>query len=290
MISSHLLESFLVFGEQLNFTRAAEALHISQPALHVQIRKLTDELGVDLYRRSGRSLHLTPAGSQVLAFARETRGRAEQFRGELDGSLVQRPVTLAAGEGAFLYMLGPAIRRFRRGSSAALRLLTRNAAGTVAAVRDGDADLGVAVLDGPEDGLVAERLVSAGSQLIVPKGHRLARRRSVRFRELEGEPMVVPPVGRPLRAAIGRRFLQAGISWGPVVEANGWPLMMHFVKLGVGLAVVNDVCSVPTGLGVARLPELPAVPYYLLTRARGFRSTTAERLAELVHEAAENIG
>jgi DNA-binding transcriptional LysR family regulator len=107
MIDSRLA-SFLAFGEELNFTRAAARLHLSQPALHVQIRKLAEDVGDPLYRRVGRALELTPAGRELLGFGRELRDRTDSFLASLRGASPQR-VVLAAGEGALLYSLGPAI-------------------------------------------------------------------------------------------------------------------------------------------------------------------------------------
>jgi len=96
----------------LSFTRAAAELHISQPALHVQVRKLGDEVGRPLYRRSGRALVLTREGEQVAAFAREIRERGAAMLEQVRGEAASSPVVLAAGHGAFVYLLGPAIRRF----------------------------------------------------------------------------------------------------------------------------------------------------------------------------------
>ena len=80
------LRSFVVFAEHLNFTRAAEALHLSQPALHVQVKKLAEQLGVTLYERRGRGLALTPDGRRVLAFGRELLARCERFSDDLRGA------------------------------------------------------------------------------------------------------------------------------------------------------------------------------------------------------------
>ncbi|HBQ14955.1 MAG TPA: transcriptional regulator, partial [Myxococcales bacterium] len=73
------LRAFVVFAEHLNFTRAAEALHLSQPALHVQVKKLGEQLEVTLYERRGRALVLTDEGREVLAFGRELLARCERF-------------------------------------------------------------------------------------------------------------------------------------------------------------------------------------------------------------------
>src|ERR1051326_5711131 len=112
MIDLDSLWSFAVFAEHRNFTRASELLHISQPALHVKIRKLADALRVPLYRKIGRRLELTEQGKKVAAFGREMRDRSDGFVQALVSGEADQPVVLAAGEGAFLYLLGPALRRF----------------------------------------------------------------------------------------------------------------------------------------------------------------------------------
>src|SRR5689334_8215711 len=112
MLSSMWLGSFAVFAEHLNFTHAARVLHISQPALYLQVSKLAAEVGVPLYRRVGRQLELTAAGVELAAFARDARERSSRLVEELRTGQSHLPVTLAAGSGAFLYLLGPAIKEF----------------------------------------------------------------------------------------------------------------------------------------------------------------------------------
>ncbi|MEJ2229481.1 MAG: LysR family transcriptional regulator [Alphaproteobacteria bacterium] len=70
------LQAFLTFSQSMNFTRAAEMLNISQPALHVKIGKLAEWLGQPLYRKEGRNLVLTPVGERVSAYAREEQERS----------------------------------------------------------------------------------------------------------------------------------------------------------------------------------------------------------------------
>lgn len=73
LLESAALRSFAVFADHRNFTSAAAALNITQPSLHVKVRKLAAALGTALYERDGRTLVLTPAGERVAAFARDTR-------------------------------------------------------------------------------------------------------------------------------------------------------------------------------------------------------------------------
>jgi DNA-binding transcriptional LysR family regulator len=267
MVYYDLLRSFTVFAEKMNFTHAAEALHLSQPALHAQIQKLSAHLGVTLYRRSGRSLSLTAQGQQVLAFARELSERSSSFAEELRGQKSNQPVVLAAGEGAYLYVLGDAISRFVKKSKAPLRLLTKNVEQTVASLLSGESHLGVSAIDAIPEGLSAELIESYPQVLILPKDHPLACKKKLSLQDLSGQSLVLPQADRPHRIAISRALLSAGVNAPVPVEANGWAMMMHFVKLGLGVSIVNGCCHLPAGLLSRPLDELPKVHYQLLRKS-----------------------
>ncbi|AGP35143.1 LysR family transcriptional regulator [Sorangium cellulosum] len=266
MLNLDWLGAFVVFSEHLNFTRAARALHVSQPALHAQIGKLGEALGVTLYQRRGQRLELTADGRRVAAFGREVGERTRSFLDVLRHGESREPVVLCAGEGSYLYLLGEGIRAFTARAVAPLRLLTRDREATLDAVVAGEAHLGVAPLEGAPDGLAADRLTEVEQVLVVPEAHPLARKRRVHLRDLEGARLVVPGPGRPHRAALAQALLSAGVRWEPAVEANGWELMLHFVRLGVGIAVVNACCRLPRGLVARPLPELPRKVFYVVHR------------------------
>lgn len=258
--------AFAVFADHLNFTRAAEALHLSQPALHAKIKKLSGELGLPLYRKRGRALELTDAGRALARFARETRAQAGDLLQALRGGAAREPVTLAAGEGSFLYLLGEPIRAYLRRPPAPLRLLTRDRDGALAAVREGQASLGVSALDVLPTDLDCALIGRFPQLLVCPKDHPLAGRAEIALRDLEDLPLVVPPPDRPHRQSLGRALLAAGVAWRPAVEAQGWELALHFVALGVGLAVVSGICRPRRGQVARPIPELPATSYYVFSR------------------------
>ncbi|GAA4170007.1 LysR family transcriptional regulator [Phytohabitans flavus] len=262
-VSSDALTAFAVFAEHLNFTRAAAELHISQPALHVKVAKLARTLDRPLYHRSGRRLVLTPDGEAVARFARDHDERLTRFLGELRATPPHQPVILAAGQGAYLYLLGPVIRD---SLPARLRLVNGDRSQTLAAVRTGRAHIGVAVLDTLPDDLTTELLASYPQTAILPATHPLARRRRLRLRDLAGAALVVPPPQRPHRIALERALRAAGVEWSVAVEAEGWPLTLHFVSLGLGLAVVNGCVTPTAGLVSRPLADLPDIPYYAFHR------------------------
>ncbi|MET8151256.1 LysR family transcriptional regulator [Actinoplanes sp. NPDC049668] len=261
-VSADALASFAVFAEHLNFTHAAAELHISQPALHVKIRKLAQALGRPLYHRSGRRLVLTADGAAVARFARAHDERLAHFLAEFAGLAPSRPVVLAAGQGAYLYLLGDAIRAVLAEGPTRLRLINCDHRQMLASVRTGQAHLGVGVLAAPPEDLSAVELASFPQTLLVPDGHRLARRRSVALRDLAGASLVLPPRPRPHRTLLERALGAAGVDWTVAVEAEGWPLITHFVALGVGVAVVNGCVPAPPGLVALPVTDLPPVTYH----------------------------
>ena len=279
MINAEWLGAFVKFSETMNFTQAAAALHISQPALHVQVRKLGESLGVPLYVRRGRMLELTLQGRRVLAFGREQQERMDQFRAELDPGARDDTVVLAAGEGTFMNLLSGALRAFRRVKHAKLRVLTRDRDQAIAAVQLGEAHLAVTVVDEIPSNLAARKVAAVGAAVVLPASHRLASKRSLSIRDLSLEPLIVPSPGRPLRATLARAWASAGLAWSPAVEANGWELMMRFTALGLGVAIVNDFCKPPHGTVMRRLVGLPSVQYQLL-RLRDRRPSRAAMALE----------
>ena len=111
-IDAEQLDAFVTFAEHMNFTRAARARRMSQPALHTQVRKLSEALGATLYERRGNRLALTPHGERVLGFGRDARERMRALVAELSHREVRGPLVLCAGEGSYLYLLGEGLRRF----------------------------------------------------------------------------------------------------------------------------------------------------------------------------------
>ena len=261
---SDWLAAFLTFSESMNFTTAARTLNISQPALHVKIRKLTEWLGVPLYYKVGRVLMRTPEGERVLAYAREQKERSEEFVEKLRTGATESSVVLCAGEGAYSYLLGPAISTFIKNGRYRLELLTGNQDKTFDALLSGQAHLGVSAPDTLPAGLSSDDLTDVEQVIVMPEDHPLACMQSVKLEHLDGEHLIVPPDPRPHRIMINRMFMDAGVSWNVAVEVNGWELMIQFVRLGLGVAIVNGCCRIGPGLVAKPMSQLPRVRYQLL--------------------------
>ncbi len=269
MIETSQLRAFASFAEDTNLSRAARRLHLSQPAVHAQIRRLSEELGTALYRRSGRGLVLTPEGVLVAAFARDADERTKGLLARLRGELAPQRVVLAAGSGALLYVIAEGLRAFLRRRAVRVDLLTVDAASAIAAVRSGLAHVGVAVCSTPPEDLAVHRLADVEQILVVPKGHALARAHRSRctLESLTGERLVAPPEGRPHRDMLDAALHARGVRVEIGAVAQGWELTLRLVELGFGVAVVNGCCRLPRGLVSRPLRELPKVSYVAFTRA-----------------------
>jgi DNA-binding transcriptional LysR family regulator len=280
MVSTDALAAFAVFADHLNFTRAAEVLHISQPALHVKVTKLAATVGRPLYERHGRTLTLTAEGEAVARFARDLDRRMAAFLDEVRDTAVRRPLTLAAGEGAYLYLLGEVIRTYRP-----LRLINRDSTRMLAAVRTGRADLGVGVLETLPEDLTTVLLASYPQTLVMPTAHPLAEHPALTVRDLAGVSLVLPPANRPHRRTVERALRAEEVPWELAIEAEGWPLTLHFVTLGVGLSIVNGCVHPPAGFTSREITDLPRIPYY----AAHLPTHTDDRLAELLTAVRESV-
>lgn len=268
VLDAHLLRAFVAFAHERNFTRAARLVGLSQPALFERVQKLAEHTGVALYERQGRGLVLTKAGVDLAAFARDELARAAAFVDRLHGH-EQTTLTLAAGEGSWLYLLAPAVRAFLRdpaARSAELRALSLGGPAALDAVAAGAATFAVGVFDLVPAGMVAHNVVTTSTMAALSRQHRLARRHTLRLKDLAGERLILAPPGQRHRDVIGRAVASAGGGGTPPIEADGWPLMLSFAAANLGVAVVNGICAPPAGVVLRPLKELGTVQYRVVHR------------------------
>jgi DNA-binding transcriptional LysR family regulator len=256
------LRSFLAFGETLNFTRAAKRLHLSQPALHEQVRQLGEHLRVTLYVREGRALRLTDEGRRTHVLARDLLQRATEFERDVRGEEHLGPLVVCAGRGTHLNLLAHHLRSWGE----PLELMIADRDGALEAVLSGRAHVGVAPLESLPKGLWTEVLASVGQLAVVAEDHPLACRARLRLEELDGATLVLPPQGRPHRVAVIRALAAAGARVEVAVEAADWDLMMLHASLGSGIAIVNDHCVPPPGARGIPLTAFPKLDYHVFLR------------------------
>ncbi len=249
------LRSFLAVAQHRNFSRAAEQLHVSQPALSEQIRKLEDELGAPLFERTSRGATLTDAGEAFVPQARAVLAQADaaadavrMVAGGVAGTL-----TLGFIDSAALGIVPPLIRRFTaRYPQVKLRLRELGTRRQLEAVESGEIDVGI--VRGPvwNAGLTGRRIATESLLVALPADHRLAGADAVRLADLRDDGFVTYPAdrGAALYEETLRLCHEAGFDPAMVQEANEIYTIVGMVAAGLGVALVPDsVSAVAPGAG-----------------------------------------
>jgi len=190
------LRYFVAVADRLNFGRAAEALHIAQPALSRQIRALEHELKVQLFDRDNRTTRLTPAGEALLDESRPLLSAADAMRRRVrDAAAGQRVFTVGFMPGL---IVTPAVRELsRRRPDVAVEVLRTDWFNQTDAIRDGRVDIGYLRLPADLHGLEIESLRIEPRVVVVPADHRLAGKDVVTVADLADEHLLQDPDAVP---------------------------------------------------------------------------------------------
>lgn len=188
------LRHFLALAEELHFGRAADRVHISQPALSASVAKLEHDFGVALFARDRKNVRITLAGQQLLEYAREQlnhEARTLEFARSLANGKAGR-ISLGFSPGVMGPRFDPVLVQFRsEHPDIELRLIENTSQRQIELVRMGEIDAGLVGLSVPPPRLEYIELMQDNYVVCVPKTHPLAARRSLDITELRDEPFVI---------------------------------------------------------------------------------------------------
>lgn len=227
-----------------SFSRAAEALHLSQPAVSHQVRQLEEALGSRLLERVGKRAFPTRAGEILLAHGARAFAEIEAARSAIEGmrGQVGGRVRLGTGATASIYMLPPILGSLQRRYPAIdVVVVTGNSGDIAAAVAENRLDVGVVTLPVTTRGLTVtsfrvDRLVA-----IAPPDAACRRRRPVTPRELGRERLIVYERGGTIRAVVEGWFRRAGVAPRIAMELGNAEAIKRLVAAGLGFAVTSAV-------------------------------------------------
>jgi LysR family transcriptional regulator, transcription activator of glutamate synthase operon len=286
------LRYLVALAEELNFTRAAAAEHIAQPALSQQIRRLEEELGVALVQRTTRHVSLTEAGQLLVVRARRILAELESANSELQAlrGIDRGHVTIGA-----IHTMGPidlslALAEFHaRYPQVALSVREHTSEECAELLRIDEVDLAfLSVTERVESHeLGLHQLISEELMVLMPVGHPLAGREEVRMAELSHEQFISFRVGARLRELLFSAGRDAQFEPRVTLESNESYRIRTLVSRGLGVAILpkSDAIGQGAEVAIARLVA-PALrrDITLAWRAGRRHSPAAQAFMELARE------
>jgi DNA-binding transcriptional LysR family regulator len=240
----YALQVFLTIATEKSFSRAAEKLHRTQPAVSLALQRLEQELGEKLIDRSGKDLLLTDAGHSVLDYAR----RFQSLEQELENSLAELRdnaagrLAIGANESTALYLLRH-IERYRELHPKVKVQIRRSLSSKVPGeLLDGNLELGVISYDPGDDRIKSKVIYTDALAFVVSPHHRLAQRKTVSIAELGQENFIAHNVISPYREVVLREFQSHKVPLRMDVEMPTIETIRKLVQSNVGVAFVPRMC------------------------------------------------
>jgi len=285
------LASFLEVAKLQSFSRAAEKIYRTQPAISAQVRLLEQECGEKLFDRSGKKVLLTPAGEILQRYAQriiELNKEALQAIAELNQT-ARGKLQIGANEATCLYVLPKTFARFRELYPLVQISIYRNFSHKILQkVQEGAIELGIVTLPQSANNMEVIPVFRDEMQVIVPANHPLATNRDAAVEEIANFPLILPKTGhtrvvldRLLRAY--REHLQVSM------ELASVETIKKFVGAGLGISIVSRAYAQPeVAAGLVKLIPLEGLKLYrelgLIYRRDRYLSLPAKVFIETVRE------
>ena len=299
-MSDRRLQVFHTVAAELSFTRAAEILNMTQPAVTHQIRQLEEELNTRLFDRANNRISLTAAGEAVLTYA----SRIISLYGELNESVKSLTgdrsglVTLGASTTIAEYMLPGMLGDFQQEfPDVQIRLRVANTDAVVSMVADNTIDLGV--VEGQVDSqlLRIEECQQDELQVLMPSNHPLTKETSITPSQLVDHPFINREDGSGTRGVIERYFANHDTDVGQLnrlFELGSTEAIKGLVQAGMGVSIVSKATvakELALGLLATRPLSPPLMrPLYFVRQRQKFRTQVMDELFQFARQYFKALG
>lgn len=282
------LRVFCAVVEAKSFSQAARGLHLTQPAVSMQVRSLEEDLGAELFERNYRGIALTPVGKLVYEHAKEILAICESMHGAIDSILQRENAQLIVGASHTVgnYALPCSIWTFKqRHPESHIRLEIASSADVLRRVLDNTVDLGI--VEGPvmADDVKIREISSDELVVIAPVAPPWLTRETISLKELKKEPIILREEGSGIREALQVILAGAGITLpdlNVVAEMQSNDAIKSAVESGLGLSIISRL-TVQREIrrGLLKAIYIDGVPseikFSLLYRPQRYQTALAKR-------------
>lgn len=238
-INLNQLRAFYFAARERSVTKAAEILHITQPAVTMQIKALDGALGLKLFRKYGKQLELTEAGEELFQYAEKIFGIVEQMGYALKGymELSRGSLTIGTTRSFARHLMPGLLSRFQESYPGVKVILKEGSSQEIAdGLVDFKYDLGII---GRLPNLKRLKVISYTKEefcLVTSPQHKFAGKEEVSYEELKNEPIIIREQGSGARYAILSLLRSKGIEPSVLVEAGSVEFIKEYVMKGKGLS------------------------------------------------------
>lgn len=238
------LHMFLTVAREGNFSRAAEKLFLTQPAVSQSIKLLEQELGEKLFLRLGRKTALTKAGQIVQEHALKVFEAMDQARNRIDAlkKLKYGELTVSASDTTACYILPDVLRSFNQTyPGVEIRIYNRPSPEASRQVAERESDIGIVTLPVDHPELASQALVVREDVVICAPGHRLASRKRATLEELTPYPLILLDRGSNTRHYIDERLEGLDVRPNIAMELGSIEVIKKMVQMDFGISFVPAV-------------------------------------------------
>jgi DNA-binding transcriptional LysR family regulator len=291
------LKVFEAVARNLSFTRAAEELFLTQPAVSMQVKQLEDNLGVRLFEQLGKRIFLTEAGEEVAHYSRSIAQQLDELEAVLDRlkgmSGGRLKISVASTANYFIPSLLGVFNQRHPGVTVSLDVTNRES--LLKALADNSVDMVIMGKPPAEQDLDAGAFMENPLVIVAPPGHPLAGERRVPLEWLQQEVFLVRERGSGTRIAMERFFREHDIHVKTGMEVGSNEAIKQSVQAGLGLGVLSrDTLAMELRLKrlvVLDVEGFPIRRHWYVVHRRGKRLSPAGKAFKdfMLNEAAELV-
>ena len=244
-MDDHKLKVFCTVAETKSFSKTSEIIHLTQPAVSLQIQALEEIYETKLFDRSSSTVTLTPAGEVLYKYAKEILAlyaTAEKVIGKLTG-LVKGSITIGACSNIGNYLLPSVITDFRKTHlKTKIHLLVSNTKRVIELLNSGNIDIGIVEGDVVRQKMVVKKLISDELLLIVSPNHPWAKKKEVSISDLTKEPFIFREAGSGTRQMMEKFLSRHGITPQDMkvsVVLGSTEAIKDAVENGLGVSIIS---------------------------------------------------
>jgi len=280
-VNLNQLRVFCEVVERRGFTRAAEALYLTQPAVSRQVRDLERHFGVELFEQIGKKIFPTEAGNTLYNYAKQLFQTLNDLESEIDQlkGLKKGHLRIAASPTAGTYLLPPLLGHFKRKyPGVEITLEIHNSQQVLQKLREyQQIDLGVTERLAEEEALYSEPFDTDELVVIVSTDHPMADRDVLQPTDLQGERFILREPGSGTRALVDEELARLNLRVRPVMELGSTAAVKQAVAAGLGISIVSSrSIKLEINAGLLRMLRCPGMR---LTREISFVHHKDRRLS-----------